>query len=376
MPKKNKGPHLWWRADRGEWTIRWYERGIRRIATTGTSDRREAEAALARHLVEVGRPPERPRDPHERLIADVLADYGDERGYVVADPKRLAFSIAPLVAYWGAKPVSAIREASCRAYQRNRLGIGAGTVRRELGTLQAALNHDHRQGRLTVPVWVWKPSPPAPKDRWLTRQEAAALLRAARRDRRARLYLPLFILVGLYTGARKEAVLALRWHQVDLDHGLIDFRDPGKADTNKRRAMMPIPRRLMTLLRLARRRGSDVGYVIARPPSKPRTGRSLPEAHTAPRPLANIRHGFDGAVRRAGLQGVTPHTLRHTCATWLTMSGVPMEETARWLGHTSYATTERVYAHHAPDYLERARNALDRPLRHQYGTRSEERGNK
>jgi hypothetical protein len=37
------------------------------------------------------------------------------------------------------------------------------------------------------------------------------------------LHLPLFILVGLYGGARKEAILSLRWLQVDLDAGRIDF---------------------------------------------------------------------------------------------------------------------------------------------------------
>ena len=38
------------------------------------------------------------------------------------------------------------------------------------------------------------------------RQEAARLLKASRTEQ-ARLHMPLFILLGLYTGRRKEAIL-------------------------------------------------------------------------------------------------------------------------------------------------------------------------
>ena len=36
--------------------------------------------------------------------------------------------------------------------------------------------------------------------------------------------------------------------------------------------------------------------------------------------IKQIKHGFASA-RRAGLEGVTPHTLRHTCGTWLAQRG-------------------------------------------------------
>ena len=49
----------------------------------------------------------------------------------------------------------------------------------------------------------------------------------------ARLHLPLFILIGLYTGARKEAILSLRWSQVDLTSNRIDFKgDSGNQRNN------------------------------------------------------------------------------------------------------------------------------------------------
>jgi integrase len=87
--------------------------------------------------------------------------------------------------------------------------------------LRAAIHHAHREGRLTRTVAVHLPDGAEPRDRWLTWDEAAALLRAALREPRVRLYLPLYVLISIYTGARKEAILSLHWSQVDLSAGRI-----------------------------------------------------------------------------------------------------------------------------------------------------------
>lgn len=237
-----------------------------------------------------------------------------------------------------------VTRETCRAYDRARARKPA-TVRRELAVLRAAINHAHREGRLTRPVHVFLPAKPEGRDRWLTRSEAAALLRTARRDPRCRLYLPLFVLLGLYTGARKQAILGLRWHQVDLERGRIDFNAPGRARTSKGRPIIPIPRRLVRFLRLARDRGNDLGYVVNRDG----------------RPLGDVKRAFASAARRAGLANVSPHTLRHTAGTWMAQHGVPLWEIAGYLGH-SHERTAALYSHHSPDHLARASAAFDRPL--------------
>ena len=79
-----------------------------------------------------------------------------------------------------------------------------------------------------------------------------------------RLHLPLFILLGLYTGQRKEALLSLRWAQVDLEAGRINFNPPGRKQTKKRRPHVPIAPRLLPHLRHARRRATELGHVINR----------------------------------------------------------------------------------------------------------------
>lgn len=158
-----------------------------------------------------------------------------------------------------------------------------------------------------------------------------------------RLYLPLFILLGLYTGQRKEAILSLRWSQIDLQSKTINFNSEGRARTNKRRSRIPIPPRLFQLLKIARRRGTDIGFVI----------------HENGHRIKDIKRGFSSACVRANLTGVTPHVLRHTCATWMMQKGVDAWQVAGFLNMTA-ETLERVYGHHHPSYLQEAANALSR----------------
>ena len=73
--------------------------------------------------------------------------------------------------------------------------------------------------------------------------------------------------------------------------------------------------------------------------------------------LGDVKRGFASACRKADLEDVSPHVLRHTCATCLMQRGVPMWEAAGFLG-MSQETLERVYGHHHPDYLRGAAEAL------------------
>lgn len=237
------------------------------------------------------------------------------------------------------RTVANVTKHTCGAYSRSR-SRSDGTIRRELGVLRAAINYAHKEGRLTRSVPVHLPERPESKDRWLTRQEAAALLRASLRSPKVRLYLPLFIVMGLHTGARREAILSLRWPQVDLDAGLIDWNPIGRRRTKKRRPKVRIPDKLLPHLRRARLRGSDLGFVI----------------HDGGKPVGDPKKSFLATCRRAGLEKVTPHTLRHTRATWGMQAGANKWELSGFLGMT-LETMERVYGHHHPDFQEHAANA-------------------
>jgi site-specific recombinase XerD len=52
-------------------------------------------------------------------------------------------------------------------------------------------------------------------------------------------------------------------------------------------------------------------------------------------------------------QKVVFHTLRHTYASWLVMSGVDLYTVQKLMGHSTISMTER-YSHLAPDHLKKA----------------------
>lgn len=356
MPRPNRGASLKWIPKRKCFYIVWYEAGRERVRSTGTADGIAAEDALAEFIRERRRdePSDGPRDPASVSIAEVLDVYGVKHAPHAADPVRIAYALDALLPFWADKSVAQVSKDSCRRYATQRARADA-TVRRELGTLRAALNFAVTEKLIAVAPFVLLPDKPEGKDRWLTRSEAAAVLEASRTGRAdVRLYLPLFILIGLYTGARKQAILELRWPQVDFEREQINFAKPGEKRTNKGKARIPIPRQLLTFLRLARKRGTDLGYVV----------------HDKGAKILDIGGGwaggdrrgegsFGGACKRAGITGVTPHTLRHTCGTWMAQRGVPIFKIAGWLGHSDARTTE-LYAHHHPDFQSEAKAGIEK----------------
>jgi integrase len=54
-----------------------------------------------------------------------------------------------------------------------------------------------------------------------------------------------------------------------------------------------------------------------------------------------------------------PRVLRHTAAVHLVANGTPMSRIAQYLGHTSSAVTERVYAIYGPDHLRQESKILN-----------------
>lgn len=353
MPRPSAGPQL--KRDKrrgGVWYITWSEqtggRTRTRLRSTGTSDRAEAHRVFA-EWIERGAAEQSiewtgPRRAAEAGIADVLAVYAQEHSGQTASPETIGYAIKALLPWWGERTCDYITPQTCRAYVRARQekGVAAATAGRELTVLRAALGHAHKNGRLIDRPFVELPSRPPGRDRWLTRSEAARLLWESRRDEQARGHLPAFIMLALRTGARPSALFDLQWNQIDFARDRIDFNPPGRAQTSKRRPVVPIPRRLRWFLLRWHARATS-RYVLAFRGQK----------------LGSVKRAFRRARARAGLEpDVIPYTLRHTCGTWLAQGGVDLWVIAGWLGHTQARTTE-LYAHHAPGFLKAARKVMD-----------------
>ena len=106
--------------------------------------RAEAERKLAEHIAAKHDPtPHRNRHPAQVPAADVLSVYLDEVVPKQASPARVAARIMRLVDWWGAKRLSEVTPATCRAYAIERKRGGS---RRDLEDLRAAINHHAKRG--------------------------------------------------------------------------------------------------------------------------------------------------------------------------------------------------------------------------------------
>lgn len=337
MPKKNAGYRLQWRAERDVWEIIWYEQGKRKRVSTRTRHRKEADQVLKSHIERSQ------RRAVSRLVDDVLADYQIEHAPHTAKPIDIAHCVLNLLPFFGEKSVEQITKASCQEFtlRRKKEGLSNATIRKDLETLRAALNHDFKEKRIAAVPYIWMPDKPQPKERWLTRQECARLVWAARKSS---WYLPWFILISLYTGQRLRSVLNLTWDRVDLENGTINWQY-GRA-TNKRRPKQPMPDELKMFLRYLKRRGTKNGYVL----------------HIDQEPIKNIKRGLKTSMRNAGIENASAHTLKHTALTHMMQNGTNIWSVAGFSG-TSIKTIEGTYGHHHPDYLEDARTSAKQARR-------------
>jgi integrase len=122
-----------------------------------------------------------------------------------------------------------------------------------------------------------------------------------------------FILIGLYTGTRARAIAsaspiaAVGQSFVDLDRGIFYRLADGKQQTSKRQPPVPLPPRLLAHMRRWKDRGLITRHFVEY------NGEAV----------ASVKTAFKRGVKLAGLPGkVSPHTLRHTAATWLMQAGL------------------------------------------------------
>jgi integrase len=350
--------------------------GGRHIATgcvagvTETKPPREAEQALADYIARKYQPARLHRDLEEIDCADVLSIYFADVGEP-GDQFEIAARVGRLNEFWGGKMLSEVNAHTCAAYVKHRGNKGG--ARRDLETLRAAINHHSKEGFHRGMVRVSLPPKGEARDRWLLRKEAAALIwhcwrhrekqtihtgrskgSAIFTDRRPLRHVARFILIGLYTGTRAGAIATASPYAepgrsfVDLERGIFFRKAIGKRVTKKRQTPAPIPPRLLAHMRRWKERKLIAACFV----------------EFNGKPVASVKKGFQSAVRLAGIPGkVTPHTLRHTAATWLMQRGVPIWEAAGFLG-MSPEVLQGTYGHHHPDYLQGAATAIGQKSRY------------
>ncbi len=376
MPRQAKGARLWLEPERRDaedrlvssasWVIRDGSRkhrlGLPEIARAD-ADLRLAEYLTAKHVA----PRDGSRDPTNILIADVLSIYLDDKKDAIARIKKTVERVMILADWWGTKTLADLNGKSCRDYVAHRTKqpirsarpektgnparfVSKQGVRRELEDLRAAINHHRKEGLCNQVIEVTLPERGKRRETFLTRSEVARLLWAAwtmretqdgrRTHRRTGKHIARFILVGLYTGTRHDAVLGASFEKgdgrswIDMKKGVFHRLRDGQRETNKQQPPARLPDRLMLHLRRWRELGLSKTAIV----------------EWNGKPVSSVKTGFASAARAAGLEKhVTPHTLRHTAATWLMDEGHKVWAVAGYLG-MSMQVLESTYAKHHPDY--------------------------
>ena len=218
-------------------------------------------------------------------------------------------------------------------------GVSNKTINRELSLFSTAIKHAQEN-------WDWKVSNPISGKRleelegpyrFLTEAEADTLIVAAEEGSLSRYgpkptYLKDFIVLALNTGCRSGELLGLEWDRVDFVNKQIRL----EAEHTKTKTARSQPLNRNACAALLNRHQSQTEQLLETP---------FVFAHTNPqwrgKRIGEIKNAFASACQRAGIERCTPHTLRHTCASWMVMAGRPLIEVRDFLGHSTVKMTER-----------------------------------
>lgn len=183
-------------------------------------------------------------------------------------------------------------------------------------------------------------------ERFLTKEESARLLAAINQSPNP--MLRYFVQLALLTGMRKREILDAKWEDVDLNRKL--WLIPHSKSGYKRQ--VPLTEASLSVLKelkeqlpnlMAQKLLLDNPWVIP----NWRTGK----------PFKSIFNAWDSARKKAGLEDLRIHDLRHSFASALVNQGIPIYDVQKLLGHQDVKTTER-YAHFSIERLRSSASAM------------------
>ena len=333
---------------RGYWEIRWTAFFDDGTSSTQKTSTRTKDRRYAAEMLEDFKATDAQLSAPKTLTVDAAFDlYLHDHIKLHGKNGGQAQNLVSFRRLHGDMDVLDLSKDTIRSYTRTRRGEGVkdGTIRRELGAVRAALSwvRDETDGHLPE-GWNLKiklPEDSPAREIFLSEEEEPIVWGHAVARATSRLSLPrrrtaLAVCIAMQTAARAEAIRGLTWDRVDFEARRIDFRDPGRRTTRKRRIMVPMSDRIRAVLwDEYQRRNPANPFVLGHDGS--------------------IIKQFTAWIDKIGFGHINFHDFRRTWATHRAMWGVPMEDIAAVLGDT-LATTEKHYAHFHPDYLRAAVN--------------------
>ena len=230
-----------------------------------------------------------------------------------------------LLPAFGPQPLDRIRPAAVHGWFDRYSRTAPGGANRTLDVLRQILNHAVSCGHVAAnPTRGVKRNPRPKPTRFLSREEVDRLHAAlnAHRGRTSGRQQAEIIRLLLLTGCRKGELVGLRWSEVDGD--ALHLTD---SKTGPRTVFL----------------NAQARAILAR---QPRTGRAhvFPASTDSTRARSTELSLWRKVRRRAGIEDVRLHDLRHTFASHAVMQSVPLPVVSRLLGHRRTQMTLR-YAH-------------------------------
>lgn len=159
------------------------------------------------------------------------------------------------------------------------------------------------------------------------------------------------------TGARRGELLAARWSDLDWKAGRLRIErslyqvkgEIGFKSTKTRQARtVTIPPSLMEYLRIHREQQEELRRMFG-PDYRADLDLIFADPDGTYRKPDNVSATARDLAAKAGLKGVSLHSLRHTHASTLLAAGVPIANVSKRLGHRDPYTTAKIYQHALPD---------------------------
>jgi integrase len=339
------------------WVFNYRAGGIERRLTIGDTSAWSVRAARERakelrRLVDGGQDPMAER--HAERAAPTVNDLADRFVAEHVPRKRtstqdeyqrlLRVHIRPAM---GNKRVADLRHSDIEAMHSKIAGATPYAANRAVAVLSKMLSLAVKwEMRTDNPARGIERSPEERRERFLTPAEIARLgeVLAAHPERTSANAVRLLLL----TGARKGETLGAQWRDFDLQVAV--WAKPAATTKTAKLHRVPLSAPALALLAEMKAEADQENARRARHRLEP-----IPWLFPSldGKALGDVKHFWAAVCRKADLQGVRVHDLRHTYAAILASSGLSLPIIGALLGHTQAATTSR-YAHPMDDPLRAA----------------------
>ncbi len=146
-----------------------------------------------------------------------------------------------------------------------------------------------------------------------------------------------FVLIALFTGARRGNVQAMRWEDVHLVRATWEIPETKSGEPHT----LPLSPEAVAVLRTRRERSRGGEWVFS---SYGKTGH-----------LVEPKRAWHTLLERAGIKDLRMHDLRRTLGNWQAATGASLPTIGAMLGHRNVATTA-IYARLNPDLVRESLN--------------------